>query len=393
MDKIKNFSIRKTIVLYMVISLIVCFFISAVIMRYSTVIQNEIWWKYVNEEEYFKIADEGGIRYMIDVPRPNSYEMEQFDYHVSELCDFLQTFTVLIMSVLGSTAAVFLFYKNKLKNPIEELALASRKIGQDNLEFYITYENKDEMGTLCREFERMREQLSKNNKKLWKIIEEEKALRAAIAHDIRSPLTVLKGYQEMLKEYLSDENVDMDKAVKMLEESEKQIRRMDTFVETMRKMSSLDKRELISEKITGEQLKKEIQAEIDIFERQSEKCCVLFYEEMKESFYGDKEVILEVAENLLLNALRYAKQQIEIRLSVTREEVRICVEDDGMGFGKNIKEVTKPFYQQNMKDSLKHAGLGMYISRLYCEKHGGRLLLENGENVGAVITAVFRRIA
>lgn len=377
----------------MVISLIVCFFISAVIMRYSTVIQNEIWWKYVNEEEYFKIADEGGIRYMTDVPRPNSYEMEQFDYHVSELCDFLQTFTVLIMSVLGSIAAVFLFYKNKLKNPIEELALASRKIGQDNLEFHITYENKDEMGTLCREFERMREQLAKNNKKLWEIIEEEKALRAAIAHDIRSPLTVLKGYQEMLKEYLSDENVDMDKAVKMLEESEKQIRRMDTFVETMRKMSSLDKRELISEKITGEQLKKEIQAEIDIFERQSEKCCVLFYEEMKESFYGDKEVILEVTENLLLNALRYAKQQIEIRLSVTREEVRICVEDDGMGFGKNIKEVTKPFYQQNMKDSLKHAGLGMYISRLYCEKHGGRLLLENGENVGAVITAVFRRIA
>lgn len=35
----------------------------------------------------------------------------------------------------------------------------------------------------------------------------------------------------------------------------------------------------------------------------------------------------------------------------------------------------------------------MYISRLYCEKHGGRLLLENGENTGAVITAVFRRIA
>lgn len=168
---------------------------------------------------------------------------------------------------------------------------------------------------------------------------------------------------------------------------------MDTFVENMRKMSSLDKRELISEKITGEQLKKEIQAEIDIFERQSEKCCVLFYEEMKESFYGDKKVILEITENLLLNALRYAKQQIEIRLSVTREEVRICVEDDGMGFGKNIKEVTKPFYQQNMKDSLKHTGLGMYISRLYCEKHGGRLLLENGENVGAVITAVFRRIA
>lgn len=393
MDKVKNLSIKKTIVLYMVISLTVCFFISAVIMRCSIEIQNEIWWKYVDYEKYFQMADGEGIRYMSDVPRPDSNEMEPFDHGVSELCDFLQTFTVLILSVLGSIVAVFLFYKNKLRVPIEELEFASRKISQDDLEYHITYENKDEMGTLCREFERMREQLAENNRKLWKIIEEEKALSAAIAHDIRSPLTILKGYQEMLREYLSGEDADMDKAVKMLEESEKQIQRMDTFVETMRKMSSLDKRELISEEITGEQLKKEIQAEINIFERQSGICLILFHEETGDGFYGDKEVILEVTENLLSNALRYARQQIEIRLSVTREEVRICVKDDGMGFGKNIEEVTKLFYQQNMKDSLKHAGLGMYISRLYCEKHGGRLLLENEVSAGAVITAVFRRIA
>lgn len=168
---------------------------------------------------------------------------------------------------------------------------------------------------------------------------------------------------------------------------------MNTFVETMQKMSSLDKRELVLEEITGEQLKKDIKAEIDILEKQFEKSCILFVEETQDSFYGDREVILEVTENLLSNALRYAKQQIKIELSVAKEKVQICVKDDGIGFGKNIEEITKPFYQQNIKDSLKHAGLGMYISRLYCEKHGGRLLLENGENTGAVITAVFRRIA
>lgn len=382
MDKIENLSIRKTIVLYMVISLTVCFFISAVIIRCSTVVQKQIWLKYANLD-----SDWNGLS------RPSSYEMAPFDYHVSELCDFLQTYAVLILSVFGSVVAVFLFYENKLKNPIEELELASRKIAQNDLAFHITYENRDEMGALCREFERMREQLEENNKELWKTIEEEKALRAAIAHDIRSPLTVLKGYQEMLKEYLPGENADMDKAVKMLEESEKQVQRMDTFVEIMRKMSSLDKRPLKNERITGEQLNKEIQAEVDIFGRQSVKCSVLSYEETGNCFYGDKEVILEVTENLLSNALRYARERIEIHLSVTGQEVRICVKDDGMGFGKNIEEVTKPFYQQNIKDSLKHAGLGMYISRLYCEKHGGKLLLENGENIGAVITAVFCRIA
>ena len=49
------------------------------------------------------------------------------------------------------------------------------------------------MGRLCREFERMRGQLAENNQQLWKMLEEEKALRAAIAHDIRSPLSVLEG--------------------------------------------------------------------------------------------------------------------------------------------------------------------------------------------------------
>ena len=47
----------------------------------------------------------------------------------------------------------------------------------------------------------------------------------------------------------------------------------------------------------------------------------------------------------------------------------------------------------NVKDSLKHSGMGMYISRLYCEKHGGQLLIENEKQSGAVITAVFHRIA
>ncbi len=89
-----------------------------------------------------------------------------------------------------------------MKNPIEELELASQQIAHNNLDFHVRYENKDEMGRLCREFERMREQLAENNHRLWETIEEENALRAAIAHDIQSPLSILEGYQEMLSEYL-----------------------------------------------------------------------------------------------------------------------------------------------------------------------------------------------
>ena len=72
------------------------------------------------------------------------------------------------------------------------------------------------MGHLCHEFDRMRGQLEENNRQLWLIIEEERALRSAIAHDIRSPLSVLKGYQEMLIDYVPDGTIDKEKSVEML---------------------------------------------------------------------------------------------------------------------------------------------------------------------------------
>ena len=57
-----------------------------------------------------------------------------------------------------------------------------------------------------------------------------------------------------------------------------------------------------------------------------------------------------------------------------------------------VDRITEAFHQKNLKDSLEHTGLGMYISRIYCEKHNGKLLLENREYGGAMVTAIFGRI-
>ncbi len=393
-EKIRNLSVRKTIILYMFISLVLCFLLSAWIVRRAERIQNTVWWKYADQESYKELVKPGRGRYIYEsVVRPASSEMSPEDLRVSEFCDFVETWTVLLLSAAGSLGAIFLFYRHKLKNPIAELAAASERIAGNDLNFSITYENRDEMGQLCREFERMREQLAKNNRELWNALEEERILRAAIAHDIRSPLSVLKGYQEMLMEFLPDETIDREEAMEMLSESKKQIDRMDVFVDTMQKLSSLEHREMLASEISGKQLEEELQAELDILGKGKEIDTVLEVSGTKECFLGDKEVILEVVENLLSNALRYGKEQVEIKVSVTGEELEICVRDDGSGFTRDIEEVTRAFYKQNVKDSLKHEGMGMYISRLYCEKHGGKLLIENEESGGAVVKALFRRIA
>ena len=236
----------------------------------------------------------------------------------------------------------------------------------------------------------MRCQLEENNRKMWRMVEDERELRAAIAHDIRSPLSVLKGYQEMLLIYLPDGTIDTPQAVEMLEESMKQISRMDVFIETMRRVNSLEQRELRPKEITVEQLREDIRRELYILAKGKE--AVLDVQETKEIFRGDREVILEVAENLLSNALRYAKEQIRVQVSLTATVLKISVSDDGNGFQEDAEKITRAFHQKNVKDSLTHTGMGMYISRLYCEKHGGKLLLENNEAGGAAVTAVFGTI-
>ena len=154
MDKIRNLSLRKTILLYMTAALLCSFILSAVIARIATRVQLHVWWHYVDEEAYFEAAKQAGPYFLTDISRPQAYEMTQTDYFVSELCDFLQTYTVLVLSMAGSCGAVFLFYRNKLRRPILELAAASKQIAKNQLDFGIAYENREEMGVLCREIGR-----------------------------------------------------------------------------------------------------------------------------------------------------------------------------------------------------------------------------------------------
>ena len=391
MEKLRNLSVKKTILLYVVIVFSCSFFLSYGIITKAEEIQRNIWWKYADDDKYFAAGEGLPDDYNMDVWEHAAPFLSKRDRTVIEVCDILETYTAFVLTAAGSCIAFFAIYRRKLKIPMEELERASKRIAENDLDFQILYENQDEMGQLCREFEQMRKQLVRNNKDLWRNIEEERALRAAIAHDIRSPLSVLKGYQEMLLEFIPDGTIDKEKALEMLSEGMKQIGRMDIFIETMRKMGSLEQREFVFAPITAEELREDIQAELEILAK--DKKVEFSIKETGAFFLGDKEVVMEVVENILSNALRYAKEEVEITAYIDVHELRVCIRDDGIGFGEEEEKATELFYQKNVKDSLKHAGLGMYISRLYCEKHGGKLLLENDEKKGAVVTAIFRRIA
>lgn len=89
-----------------------------------------------------------------------------------------------------------LFYSRELKTPIHLLLNASKRIADNQLEFKLEYDKPNEFGILCRAFDEMRSALYDSNRQLWRSLEERKRLNAAFSHDLRTPLTVLRGYAD-----------------------------------------------------------------------------------------------------------------------------------------------------------------------------------------------------
>ena len=390
MEKIRNLSLKKTILLYFVISLTAAFLLSGFTVHFARNMQNKIWEKYIDYADYTDVFQQHGKKYEIEISRPNQSQMNRLDYHLSEMCDFMETYSVLIFSIVGSVAAVFFFYKNKLKTPLQELKDASQMIADNELDFHVSYENKDEMGTLCKEFEMMRSDLADNNRKMWRMIDDEKALRNAIAHDIRSPLSILRGYQEMLLEFVSAESIKTEDVIDILQTGMYQIDRIEHFTENMRKMSHLEQRELQCSEIELSELAKKIEAEAAMLSKKESKLCKVERVQEQNIVKVDEELVMEVTDNLLENAVRYAQKSIALQIKKKDGFLIISVEDDGIGFVDTEEKVTEPFYNKNPQDDLKHFGLGMYISRIFCEKHGGNLKIYNARQGGAHVEALFK---
>ena len=107
----------------------------------------------------------------------------------------------------GLGLAGALFYRWKLKEPIALLLEGARRIQTHDLDFTIPAVSADELGQTCAAFEDMRLELLKTNRELWRQTEERKRLNAAFAHDLRNPITVLKGSVRLLRQDASDPQV------------------------------------------------------------------------------------------------------------------------------------------------------------------------------------------
>lgn len=288
--------------------------------------------------------------------------------------------------------AALVFYFWKIKKPFKILNSAVQKISENDLDFHIDYTGKDEFGRLCQAVEVMRRELVKSHQKMWNLIEERKRLNAAFAHDLRTPLTVIRGYIDLLLDNFEND-VSGGEAKGFVNEISEQIIRLNKFTNTMGTLQRLEDYEPCRKNVLSSEVTDMI----------SETAAMLFpngkteiISELEErNLYLDKEALAQICENVLSNASRHAKKKVTVQLQQDSDYITITVEDDGAGFTKkDLKNAALAYYRGEKAESgtSPHFGLGLYISSLLAEKMGGYIRLDNGENGGAKIFIKIRGI-
>lgn len=394
MDRIRNLKLRNSLFLYLVIFLSLGIFLSVFTQNICNKVEETIWLDNLDDiDEFAEFQDEYNFQFQEFLPIPSS-SMDKLSIKeriIIEVCDFLETWCWFLFAFGGALVAVIIFYNKKLKQPITLLQKGAQEIGKTNLDFEISYDKKDEMGELCKAFEQMRVQLIENNSNLWNMIEEQKQLRSAFTHDIRTPLSVLKGYVQLLKRHLPEQNIDMKKQLEILDDIEEQAVRLERFSDSIKKTQKMDNLSITKEPIAiGTLLDK---MEKTILLMKGESSIVVEYKchcSEIEQLYIDMYIFMEVVENIVANALRYAKNKIDMYIQGNCSYLTIMIIDDGKGFSEqDIMQACRPYYHEQLEEEVLHYGLGLYICKVLCEKHGGSIELSNSENEGACVQAVF----
>jgi len=394
MGWINNLSLRKYFFLITVIYLIVALLLSVLCYNLCDKAIDEFGlyrsMDYESAKEYFETIS-GGASMPSDLDAENVGANQIFYYTVEpwySIVKFLRVAGPVIMVVAALLLADATFYKRKLKRPIGILIHSTQQIKNQTLDFEIPDCGSDELGQLCSAFETMRQSLLESNRELWRQTEERKRLNAAFSHDLRNPVTVLKGSAKMAKLCVDGEHINAPQLMDNLTRIEAYTGRIERYVETMSGVQRLEQVQPQKAAIDTTILSADLNSALVFAAAESGKQLVFHGSSDPGTVVLDKGMLFQVAENLTANALRFAQQTVSVTLSVDADGLVLEIADDGCGFPVELlKNGIQPF--QKYTEVAEHFGMGLYICKVLCEKHSGSLLLENHKN-GAQATATFR---
>ena len=298
--------------------------------------------------------------------------------------------------VLSGMVLTMWLYKSIVK-PLHLLKAATENIKEGNLNFVVKAEANDEIGELCIAFEEMRKKLKEQIDISMQYERENKELISNISHDLKTPITAIKGYIEGIMDGVAD---TPEKTERYLKTVYTKANDMEKMIEELFLYSKLDSNSMTYSfaKVNLNDYFEDCIEEIGMdLERKNIDLGFFNYADKDVVIIADPEQLKRVIMNIVNNSSKYIgnkKGLINIRIREEAEFVQVEIEDNGKGIAKN--ELSHIFDRGYRTDASRNSaqggsGFGLSIAKKIIEEHGGRIWATSKENIGTSICFVIRK--
>ena len=296
-------------------------------------------------------------------------------------------YVLIVINCVAVCGILTVKFAKGIRLQLSPLVEATKQIAQQNLEFEIGHSKIKEFEDVICSFEDMKNNLKLSLEQQWNAEQLQREQMAALAHDLKTPLTVIQGNVDLIRETKLDEEQQLY-AEYITESSEQMYTYIKLLIEISRFLVGYQSK--IEEINTDEYLRH--------IEMQASGLCSLRKIHLQVNVLSipqklkiDTLLMERAIMNVIDNALEYSSEggTIYIRVQVKEDYLEISIIDEGIGFSKEALKYAKEkfFMDDSSRSSRLHFGMGLYITSSILKQHGGKIILENSvETHGAKVS-------
>lgn len=319
-------------------------------------------------------------------------ESEKFDHLVTDFC-----ISEFIIITLTAVVMILWIYKG-LAPQLKMLTEAAENIKEGNLDFSVACTGKDEMSELCNAFEDMRIRLRDNAKDRIEDEAEQRALISNIAHDLKTPITAIKGYAEGILDGVADTPEKQEKYIRTIYNKAND---MNTLINELTLYSKIDTNKIPYnfQKLNVHAYFNDCVEDIGMdLENQHIRLDYSNYVDPEVLIIADSEQLGRVINNIISNSVKYMRADVPSRINILIKDVgdfiQVEIADNGKGIAtSDLPYVFDRFYRADASrnSAAGGSGIGLSIVKKIIEDHGGKIWITSKENEGTTIYFVVRK--
>ena len=308
--------------------------------------------------------------------------------------DMILTATIILVF---TALSVGLWIYRSIAVPLVKLRKATRNIKEGNLDFVLEVEGNDEFSQLCQDFEEMRKRLKESTEEKILMDKENKELISNISHDLKTPITAVKGYVEGIMDGVADTPEKMDRYVRTIYNKTNE---MDHLINELTFYSKIDTNRIpyTFSKLNVEDYFSDCAEELGLeMETRGIELVYANYVEKDVQVIADGEQIRRVIHNIVSNAIKYMEKPrgiIQIRVKDVGDFIQVEIEDNGKGIAaKDLPYIFDRFYRTDVSrnSSKGGSGIGLSIVKKIMEDHGGKVWATSRLGIGTIMYFVLRK--